>query len=327
MGKHLIKRFLMALLTIYLIITLSFLMVRFMPGDPLMHLVGEEEYYYLAEFNPEELERMAEKYGCSGTLFEQYQKYMYSILHLDFGIAYSNKQPVLTNMLSSMKWTLILSFPTLIFGGIIGCLLGVIAGWRPGGRFDRIATPVFLFVNTVPTNCIGILAMVFFAFKLRLFPLSGMTSGNLHGFAYVRDVLWHAGLPLMILILFRSSGNFMQMKSYVSQVAGEDYVITARAKGLSERKVLFRHVMKNAMLPFVTNLCLQLGNLFSGSMILETIFGWRGMGQLFYAGVSKRDFPTAQACFIVTATCVVLGNLLGDLICSWIDPRIKEELQ
>ena len=161
MGKHLIKRFLMALLTIYLIITLSFLMVRFMPGDPLMHLVGEEEYYYLAEFNPEELERLAEKYGCSGTLFEQYRKYMYSILHLDFGIAYSNKQPVLTNMLSSMKWTLILSFPTLIFGGIIGCLLGVIAGWLWKGmkrvlKQDYLALPVTAAIATI---CHTILVM------------------------------------------------------------------------------------------------------------------------------------------------------------------------
>ena len=104
----------------------------------------------------------------------------------------------------------------------------------------------------------------------------------------------------------------------------EDYTVTARSKGLPERRILFRHVLKNAMLPYITSLCIQVGSLLSGSMMLEVIFGWKGMGQLFYNAVSNRDFPTAQACFIISATCVVLGNWLGDALVAAIDPRIKE---
>ena len=138
MAGHLCKRALIALLTIFIIITLSFLMVRFMPGDPLIHLVGEENYYYMKEFNPQELERLAEKYAMSGTLGQQYGNYLSSILHLDFGTAYSNNQPVLQNILDSCKWTLILTVPTLLLGCFLGGFLGVLAGWKPGSLFDRI---------------------------------------------------------------------------------------------------------------------------------------------------------------------------------------------
>ena len=133
-----------------------------------------------------------------------------------------------------------------------------------------------------------------------------------------------AVLPVMIMVLFRTSSNFLLMKSNVSQIKDEDYTVTARSKGLPERRILFRHVLKNAMLPYITSLCIQVGSLLSGSMMLEVIFGWKGMGQLFYNAVSNRDFPTAQACFIISATCVVLGNWLGDALVAAIDPRIKE---
>ncbi len=326
MLKHIIRKILTALLTVIIIITISFLMVRFMPGDPLEHLVGQEVYYYLMEFNPEELDRIAEKYAISGTLAEQYVNYLKSIYYMDFGIAYSNKQPVLSNVIGSCKWTLILTVPTLILGGLAGAVLGMAAGWKPGGIFDRIATPILLFVNTVPSNCIGILLLVTLSFKLHLFPVNGMTSGGLAGMKKVLDIAWHACLPLLILILFRISGNFLLMKSNISQIRNEDYILTAYSKGLTERKIRNRHVLRNALLPYSTSLCMQLGGILSGSMMLEVIFGWKGMGQLFYYAVSSRDFPTAQLCFIISAIGVVAGNLLGDIINSIIDPRLKEDL-
>ncbi|BDF70290.1 ABC transporter permease [Oscillospiraceae bacterium] len=323
---HLFKKAVIAILTVYVVITVSFLMVRFMPGDPLVHLVGQERYYELLEDSPAELERIAQRYGLNDTLWEQYVTYLKSTVTLDFGIAYSNKQPVLDNVLERAGWTLVLSVPTFILGGLLGAALGVLAGWKPGGLFDKIATPIMLFLNTVPTNCIGILFLVAFAFKLGWFPVNGMTSGGLSGLAKAADILWHAALPLTLLVLFRTAGNFLLMKSNVSQIRGEEYITTAYSKGLGERKVLFVHVVKNAMLPFVTSLCMQFGGLLSGSMILEVIFGWRGMGNLFYTAVSSRDFPTAQLCFMISAVCIVAGNLLGDVVIAAIDPRIKEGL-
>lgn len=326
MLKHVVSKTLTAAITVFLIITLSFLLVRFMPGDPLEHLVGQETYYYLLEFNPGELERIADKYAISGSLGEQYIGYLGSIARLDFGTAYSNKRPVLENVLDSGKWTLILTVPTLVLGGLLGGLLGALAGWRPGSRFDRAATALLLFVGTVPSNCIGVVFLVVFAFRLRLFPLNGMTVGGLYGLERTLDILWHACLPMSILVLFRTSGNFLLMKSAVSQIRGEDYVNTAFSKGLSAARVVRRHVLKNAMVPYATGLCMQLGGLLSGSMLLEVIFGWRGMGQLYYTAVSTRDFPTAQLCFLVSAVCVVTGNLLGDIAAMAIDPRLRERL-
>lgn len=322
MAKLWLKRLLGALLTIYVVITVSFFMVRFMPGDPLQHLVGQEEYYYLMENDPAELERLAEKYGLNDPVGVQYLRYLENVIHMDFGIAYSNKQPVVENVLNCMSWTIMLSIPTWIVGGLLGGILGVIAGWKPGKLFDSIMTPIALFLNTVPSNCIAILALVVFACNLRWVPIGGMTSGMTTGWARTADILHHMALPLSILILFRVSGDFMLMKSSVSQIRREDYTTTARAKGLPERKVLFRHVMKNALLPYVTSMCMQMGSLLSGSMMIETIFGWKGMGQLFYNAVSNRDFPTAQLCFLISAFCVVTANLVSDLIITVIDPRV-----
>ena len=322
MAKLWLKRLLGALLTIYVVITVSFFMVRFRPGDPLQHLVGQEEYYYLMENDPAELERLAEKYGLNDPVGVQYLRYLENVIHMDFGIAYSNKQPVVENVLNCMSWTIMLSIPTWIVGGLLGGILGVIAGWKPGKLFDSIMTPIALFLNTVPSNCIAILALVVFAYNLRWVPIGGMTSGMTTGWARTADILHHMALPLSILILFRVSGDFMLMKSSVSQIRREDYTTTARAKGLPERKVLFRHVMKNALLPYVTSMCMQMGSLLSGSMMIETIFGWKGMGQLFYNAVSNRDFPTAQLCFLISAFCVVTANLVSDLIITVIDPRV-----
>ena len=195
-------------------------------------------------------------------------------------------------------------------------------GWRPGKRLDCVLTPIALFLNTVPSNCIGVLALALFAYKLHWVPIGGMTSGIGTGWVRTLDILKHMALPLSILVLFRCSGDFMLMKSSVSQVRHADYTTTAASKGLSDRKILFRHVMRNAMLPYMTSMCMQMGGLLSGSMMIETIFGWKGMGQLFYNAVSSRDFPTAQFCFLISAFCVVMANLLSDILVGVIDPRV-----
>ena len=156
-------------------------------------------------------------------------------------------------------------------------------------------------------------------------PINGMVSPGLSGAARTASIVQHMILPLCILILFRTSGDFMLMKSTVSQIRQEEYILTARAKGIGQNKVLFRHVLKNALVPYSTSLCMQLGGLLSGAMVVEVVFGWKGMGQMMYNAVSCRDFATAQFCFLLSALCVVLSNLLGDIVAAAIDPRIREE--
>lgn len=324
MLEQLLRRGGVALVTIFIIISISFLFVRFMPGDPLVHLVGQEEYYYLLETAPEYLDDISEKYGLNDTLGVQYLKYLRSIAMLEFGHSYANHRPVLKNVITASKWTLLLSIPTLIISGILGGICGVIAGWNPGKLFDKISTPISLLVNTIPTNCMSLMLLILFAYRLRLFPINGMVSAGVTGSGRIMNILWHIILPLTVLIMSRSASNFMLMKSAVSQVRKEEYTLTAISKGLPSRVVLFRHVLRNAFLPYLTSMFLQIGGLLSGSMIVEVVFGWKGMGLLMYNAVQSRDFPTAQLCFLISAVMVVLSMLASDIINTVFDPRIRE---
>lgn len=316
-----IRKILFSLATIFVIVTISFLLIHFMPGDPIISLVGQEEYYYLLENNPSELERIVEKYGLNDKLHVQFIKYLKSIAKLDFGIAYHNKRPVTENVLRACKNTLMLAIPAWIIGGILGCVLGTFAGWKPGGKFDRVSTPVFLLANTIPSNCLGLILLTIFSYKLRVFPINGMVSPGLFGIEKVKSMIHHMALPLIILIIFRTASNFMLMKSSVSQIRKEDYILTARSKGMGEKTVLFKHLLRNALIPYGTSFFIQMGYLLSGSMIIETIFGWKGMGLLMTEAVSKKDFPTAQLCFLIAAIGVVFGNLISDIFNQKIDPR------
>lgn len=224
-----------------------------------------------------------------------------------------------------LGWTLVLAIPATILSALIGGWLGIRAGWKQGGWFDRIATPAALFLNTLPTNCVAILFLSWFSYQLRWFPISGVTSGGLHGLEKLVDVLWHMALPLTVMVLLRSAGNFIHMKSYISRIKSEEYVLTAVSKGLPDRKVLRRHVMKNCVLPYITVVCMQFGGVVSGSVIIETVFSWIGMGDLMNQSISSSDFPMMQFCFLLTAACSVLANLLADVLYVLIDPRIREE--
>lgn len=325
MFKHILKKTLIAIATIWLIITISFTLVHTMPGDPIIFLIGEEEYYYLLDNNPAYLEQVTEKFGLNDDLPTQYARYMKSVLTLDFGLSYTNQKPVIENFRSAAYWTLLLSVPTLIH--LLHSRRGArhSRGSAPGGLFVRIATPFFLFLNTIPSNCLSLLLLIAFAYKLKWVPINGMVSPVLSGAARTASIVQHMILPLCILILFRTSGDFMLMKSTVSQIRQEEYILTAHAKGIGQNKVLFRHVLKNALMPYSTSLCMQLGGLLSGAMVVEVVFGWKGMGQMMYNAVSCRDFATAQFCFLLSALCVVLSNLLGDIVAAAIDPRIREE--
>ncbi len=314
-----------SLFTIFIIISISYLLIHLMPGNVLLNIVGQEEYYYLLDNNPEELERISNKYGLDESLGIQYLKYLRSIITLDFGIAHSNHKPVLENVIEASKNTLLLAVPTWLIGGMLGGALGLLSGWKPGGLFDKITTPIFLFLNTLPSNCLAILLLIVFAYKLRWLPINNMVSPGVEGVDKFFNILWHMILPLLVLTITRTSYNFMMMKSSVSQVRKEDYLLTAESKGLSERQILYRHLLRNAVLPYGTYICVQIGYILSGSMIIEVVFNWKGMGTLMFNAVNSRDFPTAQLCFLISAILVVSANLIGNILNIYLDPRLKSE--
>ncbi len=319
------KRILVAVLTIFIIITINFFLVNSMPGDPLVNILGDEEYYKIKNDAPEVLETIREKYGLGESLPIRYAKYVKSIVTLDFGFSYTKKQPVLDVIAHKLHWTLVLAIPATILSALLGGFLGMKAGWKQGGVFDRLATPLALFLNTLPTNCIAILFLSFFSYQLGWFPISGVTSGGLQGTEKTLDVMWHMVLPLSIMVIMRSSGNFIHMKSYVSKIKSEEYILTAVSKGLPDQKVLRRHVRRNCILPYITIISMQFGGIVSGSVIIETVFSWIGMGDLMNKSIASSDFPMMQFCFLMTAACSVLANLFADVLYAVIDPRIREE--
>ena len=322
--KIIINRILISIGTIFLIITISFFLVNSMPGVPLVNIMGDEEYYKVKNSNPELLTEIAEKYGLNESLPQRYFKYLKSILTLDFGYSYVKNQPVLDVALYRLKWTLLLAVPATILSAFIGGWLGIAAGWNSGGALDRIMTPLALVMNTIPTNCVAIIVLAIFAYRLRWFPISGMTSGGLVGWAKARDVLWHMALPLLVMVLSRSCGNFIHMKSYVTQIKSEEYILTATAKGVKRSRILRRHVLKNCFLPYITVLCMQFGHIVSGSIMVEVVFTWVGMGDLMNSSISSSDFPMMQLCFLITAVCMVLSNIAADVLYVVFDPRIEE---
>lgn len=322
--KIIINRILISIGTIFLIITISFFLVNSMPGDPLVNIMGDEEYYKVKNSNPELLTEIAEKYGLNESLPQRYFKYLKSILTLDFGYSYVKNQPVLDVALYRLKWTLLLAVPATILSAFIGGWLGIAAGWNSSGALDRIMTPLALVMNTIPTNCVAIIVLAIFAYRLRWFPISGMTSGGLVGWAKARDVLWHMALPLLVMVLSRSCGNFIHMKSYVTQIKSEEYILTATAKGVKRSRILRRHVLKNCFLPYITVLCMQFGHIVSGSIMVEVVFTWVGMGDMMNSSISSSDFPMMQLCFLITAVCMVLSNIAADVLYVVFDPRIEE---
>ena len=322
--KIIINRILISIGTIFLIITISFFLVNSMPGDPLVNIMGDEEYYKVKNSNPELLTEIAEKYGLNESLPQRYFKYLKSILTLDFGYSYVKNQPVLDVALYRLKWTLLLAVPATILSAFIGGWLGIAAGWNSGGALDRIMTPLALVMSTIPANCVAIIVLAIFAYRLRWFPISGMTTGGLVGWAKARDVLWHMALPLLVMVLSRSCGNFIHMKSYVTQIKSEEYILTATAKGVKRSRILRRHVLKNCFLPYITVLCMQFGHIVSGSIMVEVVFTWVGMGDMMNSSISSSDFPMMQLCFLITAVCMVLSNIAADVLYVVFDPRIEE---
>ncbi len=316
-----------SLFLILAIILINFILIHIMPGDPLIHILGDEQYFTLLNQFPEQLEEIRMQYSLDGNILEQFIRYLKQVVTLQFGHSYINGENVVSTVLFRMRWTVTLSLCAIVISALIGGALGILAGYRKGGRLDTSLTGIFLFLETIPANCLALILLILFSYKLHWFPVGGMVSGGLKGLARFLSIIHHMALPVLVLSLFRTSSNFLLMKSYVSQIRQEDYITVAITKGISRTHVLFRHILRNVMVPFITTICLQIGHILSGSMLIEVVFSWKGMGTLIYDAVNNRDYPTVQMCLLLIAFCVVLFNFIADLLCMYIDPRIQDGIK
>jgi ABC-type dipeptide/oligopeptide/nickel transport system permease component len=304
MLAFIIRRLLLTLPVIWIVITLVFGLIHMVPGDPIAQMLGDGA-------SVTEVERLRHEFGLDRPLFEQYRSYLAGLLHGDLGISFRNQEPVAKSIASRYPATIQLGVAAAIFSLLIAVPFGVIGAVRRGRSADRFISLASLLGVSMPNFAIGPLLILLFSIVLGLFPVSG------------RDGLAHLILPALTLGAGLAATTTRMVRGSMLEEIRQDYVRTARAKGLNERAVLLRHALRNGLIPVITVLGLQAGVLLAGAIITETIFSWPGLGRLTVQAINSRDYPLVQGCILAIALSYILINLITDLLYSVVDPRIR----
>jgi len=263
------------------------------------------------------------------TLAEQFVIYFMNMIQGNFGTSFYTKRPVMDEISQRIGPTLLLFGSSVIISYLLGIFLGAILAWRRGTKMELSAIVVSLFFYSMPVFWFGLVLLWVFAFSLKIVPLQGIggfdpTTGNPYsGFQMVGDVLWHMALPLGNLVILGLAGHVLLMRNSMLEVMGEDYILTAKAKGLGERTVMYKHAARNALLPVVTALAISIGGVISGGVLTETIFSWPGMGAFLVQRTLQQDYPSVQAAFFILAVITILANTVADVLYAYLDPRVR----
>ena len=314
------KRLGYALVLLFAVLVLNFTLLYLAPGDAAETIAGEA-----GGATPEMLAKIRQDYGLDLPFFDQLYLYLSKVILGDFGHSFYFDQPVTTVIFDNLAPTLLLVICSLLIAISFGTFLGVFAARRPNGLLSQIITVLALLGYALPVFWTGIMLVILFASVIPLFPTSGMDSGPLgaSGFGYVWEVLHHLALPVLTLSTIYLAFYSRLSRASMMDVLGADYIRTARAKGLNERVVIFKHALRNAVLPVVTFAGLQFGALFSGAVLVETVFSWPGLGTLAFDSILRRDTPTLLGILFFSALIVIVANLLTDLAYRLVDPRIE----
>lgn len=314
------RRVLQVVPTVLAILLVGFVLVHVVPGDPVLALAGEhgDEAYY---------DFMRDRFGLDEPLPERTLTYLGRVLRGDLGVSYVQGRPVREVIVERIPATLLLTATALLVSTIVGILLGAFAARRPDGVRDAAVTVTTLGLYAAPVFWVGQLALVITAFRLGWFPVQGMRSavGPTSGAGVGLDVLHHLVLPALVLASQEVAAVSRLTRSGLIGELASAHVRTARAKGLSEARVLFKHALRRALLPVVTIVGARTGHLLAGTVVVEVVFAWPGLGRLLVTSVQARDMPIILGIFFLVATAVVMANLATDLVYRTIDPRIRYE--
>ena len=304
-------------------VTINFLLPRMMPGNPLALLAGVD----VGLMTPEERLQVLEDAGLDQPLWKQYLKYWGDLLKGDFGYSYRQKRPITQIISARLPWTLLITGTSLLISAIIGITLGAVSAWNRARAIDVGSLWTMIMLDSMPSFWLGMLLVSIVSVRFGLLPTFGAVTPAVtyEGWERFVDIGKHAILPIVTLSVLSVSGVYITMRYTMLGVMGEDFIRTARAKGLREPAVLFRHVVRNSLAPVVTVLALRLGFAFGGTVVIETVFSYPGLGRLIFEAVSGRDYPVLQASFLVITIAILLSNLLADLIYPLIDPRARTE--
>lgn len=317
------KRTLHGIITIILAVTLNFILFRIMPGDPTRAVSGDPRVDTATRL------ALIAKFGLDRPLFEQFILYVVNLFKGELGISFVQiGRPVVSIILGrKMINTIILMGSSMFISFTLGIIFGVIAAWKRGTKLDISFIVISLATYSMPVFWFGMLLLLFFSYYINIFPIAGtITPGVVHPnfLAYAKDYLRHLMAPMITLGVSFFGGYFLFMRDTILDVFTEDYMLTARAKGLSNRKFLFKHAMRNALLPMISLMGVHITFLLSGAVMTETVFSWDGLGRLIYDSVRNNDYPVLQGIFLLMAVLVVVASIIADIVNAYLDPRIKE---
>lgn len=327
------KKSVFALITLIVVIVFNFFLFRILPGDPVRllfrnpRLTREAQETIRVQFGLDkpiwlDTERLRDG-DLAGAFDTQFTAYVHNLLQGNLGVSFANRQDVSQLLSERVGRTVLLVFTGEILAILMGAVIGLVAAWRRGSWIDSAALFFGLLTWALPTFFLGIILLII---ARGVLPSGGMVTPGLYQegtLEYWLDVGRHLILPTLTLAIVSFSGYLLIMRSSVIEVLSEDYILTAKAKGLSNFQILRGHALKNAMLPMVTLIAISLGFVVGGAIQVETVFSWPGVGRLVYDSVARQDYPVLQGAFLLLAVSVILANLVADLLYSVLDPRIK----
>ena len=322
LARFLLQRIAYAVILVFAVIVLNFLLIHLAPGDPIETIAGA-----MGGMGEEMRAQLRHAYGLDRSLIDQLGIYLGRMVSGDLGYSFYFNLPVAQLILQRVPATLLLMITALLFSLVVGTLLGVLASRRPNGILSQTITVLALVGFAAPVFWTGIMLVILFASVFPIFPVSGMVDiiSGASLAARVIDVAHHLVLPALTLGIIYLAQYSRMARASMLDVLGADYIRTARAKGLSETKVFYKHALRNALLPVVTITGLHFGNLLAGAILVETVFNWPGLGRLAFESILRRDTPTILGILFMSACLVIIANQLTDLCYRLIDPRIKAQ--
>jgi peptide/nickel transport system permease protein len=317
--RYLLRKVLHALGTLAFVLAFNFILFRAI-GDPVTLLTRSSVH-----LDPQEQEALREEFGIDDPLPLQFVNYLGDSLRGEFGYSFISGRPVSESIAEKVWPTILLVGTATVLSTLLGILIGIKGAWRRGSAFDTGSLLGSLTLYSMPEGWLGMILLITFAGTLGWFPAGGIESTDqLTGFAHVLDVAKHLVLPCLTLTLGYLGEFAIIMRSSLLEVMGEDFIQTARAKGVRDKDVRRRHAVPNALLPTFTLAFYSIGFILGGAVLIEEVFSWPGLGQLTYAAIDSLDYPVIQAVFLLSSATVILFNLLADILYGYLDPRVKE---
>jgi len=316
---YVLKRGFFALVTIFVALTINFFLFRVLPGTAVTNIAR------VPHSTPQLRHALTVEFGLDKPKWQQYLIYLQNLLHGNMGVSFTYQQPVSHLLIQDLKNTIPMVTVGTVAAIVIGVITGVLSAWRRGSVPDHLSTNAAIFFYAFPTQWLGLMLLIIFAGTL---PAGGMQNPFVFGtepfWQHLADIGQHMILPAATLTLTAYGSYTLIVRSSMLETMGEDYVLTARAKGLPTRQIIRRHAFRNAMLPLLTLIALDLGYIVGGAVLIEVIFSWPGIGLAMYDAIGQRDYPMLQGGFLILTVAVIFLNFAADLLYFRLDPRISE---